>query len=336
MGTIARPRLTKKAEGYRQRVQAKLYSCELDQSLEADGMWYVGEPVELTALFDEVNVPEKLRKIVAAHLHCPYCGNDTIHIGDDVGVEPSFERAIRRHLDKAVRDHGTRIDDFADYLEKYPTLGATHPFGRRLRKGIRSGKVPSRSVGGTWYRARADMDGTVLTSAEMWAAPVGKSSEARFNHAGQRTVYLGSTRDTVVREVVDDAEKQSRIVWIQEFELEPVQKVLDLSGDWWVLGPETDPALVAVLGRGVLEQFVEDRANRWKPEYFVPRFVMDCAREQGYSGIQYSSTRGGILNLVLFDPDAVVAHAKGAPQLVRSDDVLKEELDLWGELDFTD
>lgn len=333
---IARPPLTKKAEAYRDRVQARLYSCELDQPTDADGMWFVGDPVELTTLLDEANVPEKLRGDVVAHLRCPYCGNDSIGIGDDVGVQPSIEREIERHLRKAMRDHGKQIEALADFLEKYPTLGATHPFGRRLRRGIRSGNVPTRAAVGTWYRSRADEDGKVLTSAEMWAAPAGTSGEARFNHAGQRTVYLGSTRDTVVREVVEDAEGQPRIVWIQEFELEPVDRVLDLTGDWWVLGPDTDPALVAVLGSGILEQFVEDRANRWKPEYFVPRFVMDCAREQGYAGIQYPSTRGGIHNLVLFDPDAVVAHAKGEPRLARSDEVLREELDLWGQLDFTD
>jgi hypothetical protein len=167
-------------------------------------------------------------------------------------------------------------------------------------------------------------DGKVYGSSDLGAPELGVPGDGRYNHLGQPALYLGRTRETALWETLEAPKEHPEMVWIQEFELDKVSAVLDLTGVWWDFGPPTDPVVVAVLATGLLDR-AADRSTKWKPEHFIPRFVGDCARAAGYGGIQYMSSRGGYLNLVLFDPRHPAARPVGDPVNVRSDQVMEEE-----------
>lgn len=49
---------------------------------------------------------------------------------------------------------------------------------------------------------------------------------------------------------------------------------------------------------------------------FVPRFVSDCAKQAGFTGIKFSSRKHLDDNLVLFDWEATVVTPIGEPHLL--------------------
>ena len=319
------PELTRAAERHRERVQAKLYACESCQPTD-DGEveWFLGDQVELADLLREMKVPERMWDAIAAHLRCPNCGREGFHRYDDVGLPSSEERLFQRLLRKALREHGPEIEAFDEYLTKFPLLGMKHAFGRKIQRLIESDRIRRSNVSGIHFRVRRMKDGKVYGPGDLGAPQLGIPGDGRYNHAGQPALYLGRTRETALLETLDDPAGSAEMVWLQQFELDEIPGVLDLTGSWWGLSPMTDPALVAILATGVLDR-VADRATKWKPEHFIPRFVGDCAREAGYAGIEYASTRGGYLNLVLFDPAHPAARMVGEPVLVRCDVVMREE-----------
>jgi len=319
------PELTRAAERHRERVQAQLYACESCQPQD-DGHveWYLGDQVEVADLLREVKVPERMWDDVASHLRCPNCGRRGFHRYDDIALPSSEERTYQRHLQRALREHGAAIEEFDKYLTKFPMLGMKHAFGRKVQRLIGSGRIRPTNVLGTYYRVRRMRGGTVYGPPDLGAPRLGVPGEGRYNHSGQPALYLGRTRETALRETLDDPAGSPEMVWLQQFELEKIPGVLDLTGSGWGLGPMTDPAVVAILATGVLDR-VADRATKWKPEHFIPRFVGDCAREAGCAGIQYNSTRGGYLNLVLFDPEHPATRMVGQPVALRSDEVMREE-----------
>ncbi|HEX8243176.1 MAG TPA: RES family NAD+ phosphorylase [Longimicrobium sp.] len=319
------PELTRAAERHRERVQSKLYACEACQPTD-DGevAWFLGDRVELADLLREMKVPEHMWDGIADRLRCPNCGREGFHRYDDVGLPSSEERLFQRHLEKALREHGVEIEAFDEYLTKYPMLGIKHGFGRKIQRLIGSGGIRRTTVSGTYYRVRRMKDGKVYGPGDLGAPRLGVPGDGRYNHAGQPALYLGRTRETALRETLDEPAGSPEMVWLQQFELDEIPEVLDLTGSWWGLGPMTDPVIVAILATGVLDR-AADRATKWKPEHFIPRFVGDCAREAGYPGIEYTSTRGGYVNLVLFDPGHPAVRTSGEPAAVRSDEVMREE-----------
>lgn len=66
---------------------------------------------------------------------------------------------------------------------------------------------------------------------------------------------------------------------------------------------------------GAVRQFA-DRLNSWKPQYFVPRYIADCAREKGFNGILFKSVRHWSSNLVLFNYDPMIVVPEGDPEIV--------------------
>jgi len=86
---------------------------------------------------------------------------------------------------------------------------------------------------------------------------------------------------------------------VQKFRATEVIKVLDLRHNPLDLNPEVDLLAIAILYNGYV-QLKPKPGTSWKPEYFVPRFIADCARLEGYEGIQFSSVAHFGENLVVF------------------------------------
>ena len=120
--------------------------------------------------------------------------------------------------------------------------------------------------------------------------------EGRYNHFGQSVFYLAENEYGAAAELLEE----SGLVWLQKFKLIKSDKIIDLSHNI----SEAPNAGLELLSFGlrysnVLERRVK-RSAGWKPEYFVPRFIADCAKLYGYNGVKFNSSRSYSRNLVLF------------------------------------
>ncbi|MDA8229120.1 MAG: RES family NAD+ phosphorylase [Desulfitobacterium hafniense] len=168
------------------------------------------------------------------------------------------------------------------------------------------------SISGKWYRGRTASSSEVYESKDMQAPPIGRARDGRYHHNGQSFLYIADNRETAIGEVLDDYYKPG-LVWIQDYEIGGINKILDLRSDWNRIGMTESAILVALLSRRLLDQKVQDRKSNWKPEYFVTRFIADCARLAGYNGIMYSSTRYTGDNAILFDVTTTLIKPVGDP-----------------------
>lgn len=143
-----------------------------------------------------------------------------------------------------------------------------------------------------------------------------KISEGRFNHFGQRVFYLANSEQGAAKEALENPGD----VWLQKFQIIRATKILDLtfapleeaaSSNLLAFG-ENDLLAVGLLYGRELSTVVE-RDKGWKPECFVPRYIADCARLEGFKGIKYKSSRFHLENLVLFAWDDTFIKPHGTP-----------------------
>jgi hypothetical protein len=279
----------------------------------------VGRQMDLDDVLNDCRVPEdeELRREVVEDISCPGCG-DSIDAWYEVGIRFNFEIEHERAIERAERRFGPGLRAFAAFLEQFPMLGASHPLGRRILREI--GDFPKRLLEqATWYRARRIESGREFFSEDM-RLPERDSvlSPGRFNHLGQAHWYLASSADTAACEVLDKGEK---IVWVQKWIVGPIEPILDLvrfgADD---AEPVTDvrakdlPLLAAAMIFGGHLNRPADRKRGWRPEYFIPHYVSDAAKNAGFKGIRFDSRRGAGLNLVIFDSAASVT-PDGKPEL---------------------
>ncbi len=63
-----------------------------------------------------------------------------------------------------------------------------------------------------------------------------------------------------------------------------------------------------------MDRLAPPRDSPWKPEYFVPRYIADCAKEAGFRAIRFRSARAFGTNLVVFEWDERLVKAVGEPR----------------------
>jgi hypothetical protein len=171
---------------------------------------------------------------------------------------------------------------------------------------------PSRIDEGEWWRGRCPDGDRRFTSKDLLPPPPpGPRAEGRFNHFGQSVFYLSSAPEVASAETVPLGER-CESVWIQEFRIAGLEGVLDLAGPEWWEEPGHPLLALALIER--VRAPSPDRGRPWKPEYFVPRFVADCAKEAGFRAIRVESSRHEGTNLTLFDWSACRVDPIGAPQ----------------------
>jgi RES domain-containing protein len=266
-------------------------------------------------------VPEKLHDLVADRLSCPNCGAE-LDTTTDVGVRETWEIRRDDFVDRAKADYIDKIHGLKAELESHFSLGLTGELGNLLLEEVqRIAKTDGPNctqITGEYYRARRISNSDVPKKEDMWAAPTGKSDEGRYNHAGQSVLYLASEEYVAAREVLGDVGR-SVIVWMQKYTLNEVAPVLDLAVDWDEIGIENSPLLTAVHVSGVIRESVDDKENRWKPQYFLTRFIADCARFAGMKGVLYDSACTFGKNLVLFNPGDCAIGPACEPYIFRYD-----------------
>jgi len=290
-------------EKYRKRVQAKIFYCYNCQPFEeGEPFWIQGDKIDMIDLLNENNVPEKHWNEVADQLYCPNCGTPHLGIAADVGLQTRFEKELSAQEKKAKATYGREVVDLEELLSNFPLLAFQNKFAKKIYNEIKRKKFPIASIKGEFYRARMVDNSSLLTPAEMLNAPLGKPAEGRFNHAGQSHLYLSDSKETALIEV----SPTDRLVWCQKVVIKKdVRNILDLTFNWLEMTPSTSALLLSLNIHNTLGRTDRNKEN-WKPDYCITRFIMDCAKSVGYSGIKYESAKElSSYNVVLFFPDKV-------------------------------
>jgi hypothetical protein len=306
-----KPELTPKEEKLLAKVQNKLSYCSYCQSYDGgEVVWIFGARMDIEDLLDDCNVPEKSRDNIMAHLRCPFCGFADFDNSHEVGVKTHYELKQEQHVFIAKKKHGVAIEKLEERLRAHPLLVLEDPMAKKILKEIKNRALPTTEVVGEFYRARKVEDAKVYGSEEMKAPSLGLTNEGRFNHAGQSHLYLAEKEATAIEEVQSDSTSQN-LIWIQKFLIkDPIANILDLSAEFDDLGEIASTILVALHYSNSLKK-KESNFKYWRPDYYLTRFIMDCAKQQGYNGIKYNSARSySQANIVLFDTDKVVAVGK--------------------------
>jgi hypothetical protein len=109
--------------------------------------------------------------------------------------------------------------------------------------------------------------------------------------------YLASSPQGALAETLDPSQGEG-IGWVQRFSVPAATKVLNLvAPDFY------DEYQVPILALGLinrLPRLIPKPDSPWKPEYFIPRFIADCAREHGIAGVVFESRKHLDKNLALF------------------------------------
>ena len=204
-------------------------------------------------------------------------GNEADKVGD-ANLEKAHVPALNQELQV-----------FYDFLAKYPYLGLGDPegLGLKIRAAIRN--WPSLEIEpAIWYRAnKFDDESRLFTSAEMGAPDPATENllEGRYNHTGQSFLYLTDNPETAFQEMHCAT---ANVCAMQKFKNHTVIKVLDLRHGLRDRNPDADLLAIAIIDSDYLERQPKEGIS-WKPEYLIPRFIADCAREESYEGIQFSS-----------------------------------------------
>lgn len=298
-------------EEYGSLVQPDIAYCTTCQPYDgSEVVWIFGIRTNLEDLFDECEVPSKLRDALADSLHCLGCGTQLSRY-DDVGLKTESELEADRKWDEWYEKYEWRVDEFREFLERYPYLGSHHELGKTIHSAIQG--FPQATVEEeSWWRARKVDSPRGVSIREMFPARF-PEAEGRFSHYGQRALYLASTREAALKEVLN---KDERLAWVIELKIRRVKKLLDLSDrSYW---EEHDvPVLLLGLAHDKLSSMRPDKQRLWKPEYFVPRFIADCARHQRLRGIIFKSPRHYANNLVLFKWSKCTVVPVGKPSIMQ-------------------
>lgn len=319
--------LSAKAERNRKKIQSMIISCVNCQPFdEGEPVWIHGVKRELIELFEDNKIPEKEWDAIASNLICPNCGPESFEIYSDVGVKSKFDIVLDKYMDQTLKKHGPVIKEFDSLLEKVPLLAYSHKFGKKIYSDLENLNFPVTSLTGTFYRAREAKNSEILSKEKLMNPPTGKPGEGRYNHSGQSHLYLSSDFETAIEEVIGLDE--DKIVWILELDIETIDNILDLSFDWTLTSPETSPIYFTLCGQNFINR--SDRNNElWKPDYFITRYIADCAKHLGYNGIKYNSAKKfSIENIVLFYPENCDIKAINEPQLhlYRKKEIVKREI----------
>lgn len=303
----ALPELNKTATKYLEKAQKELKYCITCQPYDGgDYIWIMGTETTVDEIFDGLNVPEKYREDIATHLHCPNCGNEGFEQYDVAGTKDidDFEIEIEiRRQEKVFKKFAKKVQCLNEYLSEYPSLGLGDPMGRKIRQEIQKSKqnVVTISIQ-QWSRARLVEGAKVFNESDLMAPGIGISSGGRFHHPGQSVLYLAENERLAMAETLNQPDAPS-LVWVQNYQQNSdIVDILDLRNSWMNISKIESETIQALLASSIVFDKIEDRNSKWRPQYLLPNFIADCAREVGFRGIIYSSTRGKGDNLVLFNP----------------------------------
>ena len=273
------------------------------------GPFWLGPNSDLVDLLVDCEIEEGHWEEVLAGLNCPSCGTELTSPYDEVEIKSEYDRKVEGTLRQAQSPELIeQLRRFHEFLASYPYLGLCDPsgMGQKIREAIRNWPV-CQLESTIWYRARKlNEQSRIYTIEEMCAPDPNKVyiREGRYNHTGQSFLYLSGNPEAAFHEI---RLADENLCAMQKFQTKEAVKVLDLRSDLQNLDPEADLLAIAIIYNGYL-QLQPQIITSWKPEYFIPRFIADCARFAGYEGIRFSSATHFGENLVVF-PQKISAFA---------------------------
>lgn len=168
-------------------------------------------------------------------------------------------------------------------------------------------RMPSNKVPPTWYRARIE-EGDIFPADKMGAPPARKATPGRANPVGIPYLYVGSERDTAVREV---RPHPGEILTIAEFTIEKEVQLIDLRNPRSMITPFSMADVEDVAGvRGDID-FLERLGQELKTpvlpnaaaiDYIPSQYLCEFIKQIGYDGVVYESSVSDGINLALFVP----------------------------------
>jgi hypothetical protein len=257
-------------------VEPRLFGCDLC-GRDGDELLYVEE------LCRKLRFRVRETERVVRHLTCPHCEASPRDYDQVALYGPDEWMDLTRHRRWRER-YAHDIAEFAEFLQRYPSLGAQHPVGRQLAAVVTRARTTSLQPR-HWYRARAITPAPLPRAAFLPPDPHAHEVRVgRFNHAGQAAFYAAATPETCCAEQLRDNPGE---VWVAEVRVDESLRVLDLRAR--ILGRGLPgPLLLAGLDVSV----PRDPANQSPPEYAVSRYIADLVRKRrGAHGLLYTSSR---------------------------------------------
>ncbi len=273
-------------------------SCQPYDSEDEKVIWCDGDRLNIGQLLNLHRVAESKHDAIASLLHCPNC-DGSFSLDDDVGVRSAEDRTRERVYMYWTTRLAPRFEDFTAHLERVPLLGATHSIGKRVLRSI--AKFPHASLDLTehWWRARVIGGNARPDVSELGPPPAGEcKNEGRFNHVGQRVLYVASSIEVAAAEAI---RQDDGVAWALAWRVGVREPLLDLTSHFDESALYDDASYLAAGLSYIRPHLGEASEGPWKPEYFVSRFIADAARAAGFKGIRYPSTRFFGDCLVLFD-----------------------------------
>ena len=250
--------------------------------------------------------PLRLKKREGARLlRALTCPNCEAHVGSDALVAvPTQEQMVQWRQSKKFESlYAKRVAEFRFHLVRFPALALNHSFGQLLARAVRRTRLTTLQPR-TWYRAVRNLD-----NPQFGPRPQDRAGRAyRFNQIGQIAWYLGTDQKTAAVEVLRSPQQATPFA-ISEIEILQPVSVLDLRVKLWGDESTFHWTLRNVINRGLISQPTDD-VDESRPQYRLPQFIADLAREKGARGILYNSSRPSAYNnpeavgdnLILFDP----------------------------------
>lgn len=307
-------------------LSSEISGCYNCQPWDGGGVFWLGGSSTLEEVFSSCDIDEDLWEEVLEDFCCPYCGTDLQSPSDDVEIKSEYDKKVEATIDK-IHSPGMVLElhNFHKFLASYPYLGLgdDEKTGLKIRERIKTWPRAELSPA-IWYRARKLNDESRIYDSTEMGSPKTEDvfvSEGRYNHTGQSFLYLADKPQTAFREIRTSKEN---ICAMQMFQaVEPI-RVLDLRKDLVIrnVDPNADLLALAIIYNGYIQDRPSSQTTLWKPEYFVPRYIADCARLEGFEGIWFSSAvSGNSSNLVVFDKKKTAFVPKGESEVF----VLKED-----------
>lgn len=271
-------------------------------------------------LLDDIGFSEQEKQIIYKNYRCPIC-NCVLDPESEIAVDEYYheEQKHKEHINKITKEIKPKIEDFYNYLIKFPFLGFKHEIGSEIASGIKDLNIIVLEDR-LYYRARFPDGGKIFTQKDMLPPnPADVAiSEGRFNHYGQSHWYLGDSIELCGSECTH---LNDNALWFQKINIIKAEKILDLTEEYisTYFNPDNTYNLsitvAALLLSGIMTKPQKIKGS-WKPEYFITRFIADVCKEQGINGIIYpSSVYPSGKNLVIFDINKIVYNFIDEPEL---------------------
>lgn len=138
------------------------------------------------------------------------------------------------------------------------------------------------------FRARPTKDSYVFQKDEMWDAPRARVGQGRYNDNGEVVLYCSNSKDAVKKEVVSNTGEYT----IGVFQVNEPMVLLPVN---YLFGRDFE---------GFISEIVnpDESSYKSKEQYIITNIVSAIAKEIGYKGIVYISTKDKFsVNYALFN-----------------------------------